>query len=93
MSTFSYGQKRDPFYIVLTTSKFTQPQEIDLDDALEAALADLEKGGAKNMLVKREEFETEKGIKGMRAYEEFYQQFQFRLRLHLKVSQLHYPIP
>ena len=71
MSTFSYGQKQDPFYIVLTTSKLAQPQEINLDDALEGALADFEKGGAKNMLVKREEFETEKGIKGMRAYGEF----------------------
>jgi hypothetical protein len=71
MSTFSYGKKQDPFYIVLTTSKLAQPEEINLDDALEGALADLEKGGAKNMLVKREEFETEKGIKGMRAYGEF----------------------
>ena len=71
MSTFSYGQKRDPFYIALTTSKLAQPKEINLDDALEGALADLEKGGAKNMLVKRETFETEKGIKGMRAYGEF----------------------
>jgi len=71
MSTFSYGQKQGPFYIVVTTSKLTQPKEINLDDALEGALADLEEGGAKNMLVKREEFETEKGIKGMRAYGEF----------------------
>ncbi|MFT5237907.1 MAG: hypothetical protein ACI9M9_001509 [Flavobacteriaceae bacterium] len=71
MSTFSYGQKQDPFYIVVTTSKLAQPKEIDLNVALEGALGDLEKGGAKNMLVKREDFETEKGIKGMRAYGEF----------------------
>ena len=71
MSTFSYGQKQDPFYIVLTTSKLAEPKEINLDDALEGALADLERGGAKNMLVKREDFETDKGIKGMRAYGEF----------------------
>jgi hypothetical protein len=71
ISNFSYGQKQDPLYIVLTTTKFKQPQEIDLDISLEAALADLEKGGAKNMLVKREEFETGKGITGMRAYGEF----------------------
>jgi hypothetical protein len=71
ISNFSYGQKQDPLYIVLTTTKFLEPQEIDLDISLEAALADLEKGGAKNMLVKREEFETGKGITGMRAYGEF----------------------
>ena len=70
-STFSYGEKRDPLYIVVTTTKLMQPQEIDLDDALEGALAELEKGGAKNMLVKREEFETEKGIKGLKAHGEF----------------------
>lgn len=70
-ATFSYGEKRDPLYIVVTTTKLTQPQEVNLDDALEGALAELERGGAKNMLVKREEFETEKGIKGIMAHGEF----------------------
>ena len=70
-ATFRYGERRDPLYIVVTTTKLTQPQEINLDDALESSLAELEKGGAKNMLVKREEFETEKGVKGMKAYGEF----------------------
>jgi len=71
LSTFSYGEKRDPLYIMISTSILTQPQEIDLKVALEGSLAELEKGGAKNMLVKQEEFETEKGIKGIKAYGEF----------------------
>ncbi len=32
----------------------------------------LEKLGAKNLLVKRDDFETENGIKGIRAYGDFY---------------------
>jgi hypothetical protein len=70
-SSFSYGQKNDPFFIAITTSKLAQPREIDLGEALEGALADLEKGGAKNMIVKQEEFETDKGIKGIKAHGEF----------------------
>ncbi len=71
MSTFTFGEKASPIYIVLTTIKLSQPQEISLEDALEVALTELEKGGAKNMLVKQEEFETDKGIKGIKAYGEF----------------------
>jgi len=70
-SSFSYGQKNDPFFIAITTSKLAQPREIDLGEALEGALVDLEKGGAKNMVVKQEEFETDKGIKGIKAHGEF----------------------
>ena len=34
----------------------------------------LEKSGAKNLLVKRDDFETENGIKGIKAYGDFYLQ-------------------
>jgi hypothetical protein len=71
MSSFSFGSKQEDFYVEVTTSKLSQAQEVDLDDALEGALAELEKDGAKNMLVKREEFKTEKGIKGIKAFGEF----------------------
>ena len=71
MSNFSYGEKIDLFYIAVTTSKLRQPQDINLSEALESSLMELEKGGAKNMLVKQEEFETDKGIKGIKAYGEF----------------------
>jgi hypothetical protein len=71
MSSFSFGAKQEAFYVEVTTSKLSQAQEINLDDALEGSLAELEAGGAKNMLVKRDEFETDKGIKGVRAFGEF----------------------
>lgn len=71
MSTFSYGEKGGPLNIVITTSKFTQPQEVNLEDALEGSLAEIEKAGAKNLVVKQEDFETEKGIKGKKAFGKF----------------------
>jgi hypothetical protein len=74
MGSFSFGSMKEDFYVDVTTSKLSQAQEVNLDEALEGALAELEKGGAKNMLVKREEFETNKGIKGVKAFGEFYVQ-------------------
>ena len=71
MSSFSFGAMKDGFFVEVTTSKLSQAQEIDLNEALERSLIELEKGGAKNMLVKREEFETDKGIKGVKAFGEF----------------------
>jgi hypothetical protein len=71
MSMFSTGEKQGPLYVVVTTTKLSQSQEINMEDALEGSLAELEKGGAKNMIVKQEGFETDKGIKGIKAYGEF----------------------
>ncbi|WP_147437217.1 DUF4381 domain-containing protein [Ulvibacter antarcticus] len=71
LSVFTLGKKGDDLYIVLTTSKFRQAHEVDLQETLESSLTELEKGGAKNMVVKQDEFETNKGIKGLRAYGEF----------------------
>lgn len=68
---FTYGQMKSPLYILVSTTQFKQQQDIALDAALDAVLDDLEQSGAKNLLVKRDDFETNKGIKGLRAYGEF----------------------
>jgi len=68
---FTYGNMNEELYILVSTQKFAQPQEPNLDDMMEKALSDLEKGGAKNMIVKQEDFETQKGIKGKKAYGDF----------------------
>lgn len=68
---FTYGEMNSPLYIMITTMQFSQKQDIALDTALDAVLDDLEQSGAKNMIVKRDDFETEKGIKGLKAYGEF----------------------
>lgn len=72
MSVFGFGNLKEPFYISIASMQLKQTdQEIDLNLALDSSLKDLENSGAKNMIVKREDFETEKGIKGLKAYGEF----------------------
>ena len=69
--SFKYGNLRDKLFVKVSTIQFNQEQEIELDKALDAALSLLEDAGAKNMVVKRDDFETDKGIKGVKAYGEF----------------------
>ena len=69
--SFAYGSLKDPLFIKISTLQFNQEQEIELDKALDAALSILENAGAKNLVVKRDDFETEKGIKGVKAYGDF----------------------
>ncbi len=70
IDVFSMGSLTEELYISIST--FTLPQQqLNLEQALDAVLVQLEEGGAKNLLVKREGFETEKGITGIKAYGEF----------------------
>ncbi|MFT4698831.1 MAG: hypothetical protein ACI9SJ_001989 [Flavobacteriaceae bacterium] len=69
ISAFSFGD-RTIFNIVVSTFKIQGEQEIDLDAAIEGALSNIEKQGATNLVVKTEEFKTEKGITGKKAYGE-----------------------
>ncbi len=69
---FTYGATKESLFIKVCTTQFNQEQKLELETVLDESLSQLEKEGAKNMLVKRENFETEKGIKGIKAYGEFY---------------------
>ena len=68
---FTYGEMNSPLYIMVSTTQFGQKQDIALETALDGVLDDLEQSGAKNLIVKRDDFETDKGIKGLKAYGEF----------------------
>jgi hypothetical protein len=68
MNMFGYGSMIDDFYILIATTKFKQPAESNLDLAIEGSLKGLEARGAQNIVVKSEEFETQKGISGKKAY-------------------------
>lgn len=68
MSMFSYGALFDKFHILVSTSTFKQPIDADLNLALEGTLKTIEARGASNVLVKSEDFNTDKGITGLRAY-------------------------
>lgn len=68
MQTFMYGSLTDNFYIVLNTTKFKQETQLDLDKVAETSLKLFEQQGATNIIVKTEDFDTQKGISGKKAY-------------------------
>ena len=69
MQTFTYGSMIDPFYLSVSTLKYKQETQVDLKKAMDGALQMMElQGGAQNMIVKQEDFETKEGITGLKAY-------------------------
>lgn len=68
MSMFDYGSMTDNFYVMVSTTTFKDTVNNDLHVALEANIKNLETHGAQNILVKDEEFNTGKGMTGLRAY-------------------------
>ena len=68
MQMFIYGSMMDDFYILVSTSKFKQPVQVDLDKSLEGTLKVMETKGAQNIIVKTEDFDTQNGISGRKAY-------------------------
>lgn len=71
MQSFGYGSMMDNFYLMVSTIKFKQETKLDLAKGIESALQMIESQGAKNMLVKQEDFDTGKGIKGRKGYGTF----------------------
>lgn len=68
---FTYGEMNSLLYILVSTTQFGQKQDVALETALDGVLDDLQQSGAKNLIVKRDDFETDKGIKGLKAYGDF----------------------
>jgi hypothetical protein len=73
MQSFAYGSLIDNFYILVSTLHFKQDTKIDLEKSLDGALQSMEAQGAQNMIVKKEDFETKEGIKGIKGYGTFSQ--------------------
>ena len=69
--TFSYGSLLGNFNVTVTTIEFNEPVEVELDQVLDQVLSGMEQMGVTNMVVKKDEFNTEKGMKGVRAYGDF----------------------
>ena len=68
MQTFGYGSLLEDFYIAVSTVHYKQQVQIDLDKAVEGYLKIMEAQGAQNIIVKTEDFDTQKGISGKKAY-------------------------
>ena len=68
MQTFGYGSLLEDFYITVSTVTYKQQTQIDLDKTAEGYLQIMEAQGAQNIIVKTEDFNTQKGISGKKAY-------------------------
>jgi hypothetical protein len=68
MQSFMYGSILDDFYIILNTTKFKQDTQLDLDKVAETSLKLFEQQGAINIIVKTEDFDTQNGISGKKAF-------------------------
>ena len=68
MQTFGYGSVLEDFYITVSTVTYKQETQIDLDKTAEGYMKVMEAQGAQDILVKTEDFDTQKGISGKKAY-------------------------
>ena len=68
MQLFQHGDMMNGFYIMVSTSQFKQPTDIDLAKAMEGNLKIIEAQGGQNIIVKQEDFETESGVQGLKGY-------------------------
>lgn len=71
MQSFAYGGLLENFYLMVSTIKYKQQTEIDLQKSLDVSIEIIKSQGAENMIVKQEEFDTAEGIKGIKGYGTF----------------------
>lgn len=68
MQMFGYGSMMDSFNIVVSTVKYKTETEVNFDTVLEGNTKSWEAMGGQNILFKQEDFNTVKGITGVKAY-------------------------
>lgn len=66
--TFMYGSLLSNFYTTVSTIKFKGEVKFDMQKAIDGIYAELEKQGARNIVMKQEEFTTVNGTKGMKVF-------------------------
>ncbi len=70
MTTFMYGTLLDAFSVMVNTTRFPDMGEnkINLDQASEGSIKQMEAQGAKDVVVLRDKFETPNGAEGLKTY-------------------------
>jgi hypothetical protein len=66
--TFTDGDLNEELYVVLSTVRFQKGVEFKLETAVEGIYSNLEQKGARNIIVKDEEFTTLGGAKGIKVF-------------------------
>ncbi|MES2486275.1 MAG: hypothetical protein V4581_10070 [Bacteroidota bacterium] len=68
MQSFSMGSVEKHFYIEVATLSFKEEKDVDFTEWADGIIKTWESKGAKDILLKSEDFKTDKGITGMRVY-------------------------
>ncbi len=68
MQMFIYGSMMDSFNIVVSTVKYKKETDINFDTVLEGNTKTWESLGGHEIIFKQEDFNTDKGITGVKAY-------------------------
>jgi len=68
MAMFGDGKPFGNLYIAVATLNLKEPKELDLGTAIDGIIKNWEASGAKDILVKDEEYRTPDGVNGKRAY-------------------------
>ncbi|APG60710.1 BatD family protein [Christiangramia salexigens] len=66
--TFMYGSLLSNFYTTLSTIKFKGEVNFDLKKAVDGIYTNLENQGARNIIMKQEDFTTINGAKGLKVF-------------------------
>lgn len=66
--SFAYGSLASNFYSLVTTVNLSAESKFDLEKAVEGIYENLEQQGARNIIMKEEEFTTLNGAKGIRVF-------------------------
>lgn len=66
--TFLYGGLFDNYLVALTTMRFGQGTEFKLDKAVDGVYSYLEEQGARNIILKQEQFNTLNGGEGLKIF-------------------------
>lgn len=66
--TFMYGGLFENYLVALTTIRLGQASEFELDKAVDGVYGYLEKQGARNIILKQEEFRTVNGGEGLKVF-------------------------
>lgn len=68
MSSFGYGSIIDQFTIFVNNTRYSTEQEVDLKQAANVTMNQIETQGVKNLVVKSEEYKTPHGTEGLKTY-------------------------
>lgn len=66
--TFTYGGLLGDFHISASVTTFREGVEFNMEDAIQGSVKTMEQQGAKNIIVKQDEFTTPSGKKGIKVH-------------------------